>query len=285
LDAGDEAVIEEPGYLGLKNILRAAGVKLLPRRVDQDGLISAPAEQANAKLICVTPSHQFPLGARMGIGRRMKILEEAAKLGAWVLEDDYDSEFRHVGSPIPSLQGMDGAGRVLYLGTFSKVLFPSLRLGYLVVPEALISAFRHVRNALGGRASITSQAVLADFMNRGHFARHVRRMRRLYAERRIQMIDVLERHASHKLDVHQDECGLHLVATLKPFSVSTDGEISSIADQRNLTLVPLSSFYETSHSVSGFLLGFASLSSAEIERGVRDMISTIEFADKLRGSA
>jgi GntR family transcriptional regulator/MocR family aminotransferase len=185
LDPGDTALIEDPGYFGALGVFRRAGIRLSPVPIDRDGVsIRAIRKQRpGARLLYVTPSHQFPLGVTMSLTRRLELLEWARQTEAWIIEDDYDGEFRYAGRPIPSLQGLTGGERVIYTGTFSKVMFPSLRIGYLVVPVDLVDAFIKGRVMTDMHSSTIPQAALADFIEQGHFARHVRRMRKLYAER------------------------------------------------------------------------------------------------------
>ena len=178
LDAGDTAWMEEPGYLGARTALIASGARLVYVPVDAEGLdVAAGARlDANARLIYVTPSHQFPLGMTMSLPRRLALLEWASRASAWVIEDDFDSEYRYEGRPIASLQGLDTDGRVVYIGTFSKFLFPSLRLGYIVAPPALVDALIFARAMAGRHSPSVEQAILTDFIEEGHFGRHIRRM-------------------------------------------------------------------------------------------------------------
>ena len=196
LDPGDQAWIEDPGYLGARAALRAAGAQTVPVPVDAEGLdVSAGEALApRARLAYVTPSHQYPLGATLSLARRLQLLNWAGRAGAWILEDDYDSEFRFAGRPLAAVQGLDTEGRVLYAGTFNKVMFPSLRLAYLVVPPALVDAFVAARALSDGCPPALTQAALADFIEQGHFAAHVRRMRAIYQERRDALRESAERH-------------------------------------------------------------------------------------------
>jgi GntR family transcriptional regulator/MocR family aminotransferase len=185
LDPDDRVWVEDPGYIAARAALRAAGAGIVPVPIDGEGLDVAAGikRAANARAVCVTPSHQFPLGVTMTLARRLALLEWAKSSGAWIFEDDYDSEYCYGGRPHAALHGLDRAGRVIYIGTFSKVLFPSLRLGYLVVPPDVSDAFASARAVVDRFSPLHDQAVLADSINEGHFARHVRRMRSLYAER------------------------------------------------------------------------------------------------------
>jgi len=186
LDSGDMAWIEDPGYPDARGALEGAGARLVPLSVKEDGLdvragrIPCPG----ARLAYVTPSHQFPLGVTMSLAQRLALLEWASQADTWILEDDYDSEYRFSGRPLEALQGLDSTNHVIYLGTFSKVLFPALRLGYLVVPPDLTDVFVAVRLFVDRHVPILEQMALADFMTEGHFTRHIRRMHTVYAERR-----------------------------------------------------------------------------------------------------
>src|SRR5919199_1055258 len=207
LDSGDIAWMEEPGYLGARAALTASGARLVYVPVDSEGLDVAAGARLDpgARLIYVTPSHQFPLGMTMSLPRRLALLEWAGRAGAWVMEDDFDSEYRYEGRPIASLQGLDDDGRVVYIGTFSKFLFPSLRLGYIVAPPVLVDAFLAARAMAGRHSPSVEQAILTDFIEEGHFGRHIRRMRTLYAERQAFLIEALEKECGGHPLVRRDE--------------------------------------------------------------------------------
>ena len=216
LDPGDTAWVEDPGYQGARGALIAAGIRLAPVPVDAEGLdVRRGARSApGARLVYVTPSHQYPLGVTMSLNRRLALLEWASASGAWILEDDYDSEYRYAGRPLAALQGLDTAGRVIYAGTFSKVLFPALRLGYLVVPPELVDAFVAARALADRHSPSVTQAALADFIDGGHFARHVRRTRALYAERQAALVHAARRTLGGLLEVAPAEAGMHLMGWL-----------------------------------------------------------------------
>ena len=195
-DAGDTAWIENPGYYGARAALQAADLRLVPIGVDADGLAPHGDDwrRTPPKLIYITPSHQYPLGAVMSLERRLALIQHARAAGAWIIEDDYDSEFRHTGAPLSAVQGLTADAPVIYLGTFSKMLFPALRLGYMVVPPALVPALQKTAGALMLRGRVADQLALAEFIEAGHFTRHLRRMRRLYGERRDALQAAIERH-------------------------------------------------------------------------------------------
>ncbi len=256
LDARDSAWIEEPCYPLVRSVLSGCGCRIVPVPVDGEGLdVAAGVKRAHsARAAFVTPSHQYPLGVTMSISRRLQLLDWARKNSAWIVEDDYDSEFRFESQPIPSLQGLDSAARVIYIGTFSKVLFPSLRLGYLVVPADLVDDFRSVRMAMDIFPSYLFQEVLTDFMRLGHFARHIRRMRALYRSRRSALVGSLRAEFGDSLEIHGTEAGMHLAVTL-PDSFN-DRDIATRAAAEKLWMWPLSPCWSNGHSRQGLILGF-----------------------------
>ena len=268
LDEGARVWIEEPGYWLLRHVLRAAGCRAIPVRVDADGLnVSDGIKRCpNACAAFVAPSHQYPLGVTMSATRRLQLLEWARSVGAWIVEDDYDSEFRYDSMPIASLHGLDGFGRVVYIGTFSKVLFPSLRLGYIVIPGDLVERFAALRRAMDLCPSYASQQVLAEFIRAGHFSRHIRRMRALYAERRQVLIDEIQRVFGDSCTVVGAEAGMHITVLMR--GVLRDQEISAKAMQRRLLVSPLSLSYAAAPR-QGFVLGFGNTRADQIADGVR----------------
>ena len=272
LEPGDPVWIEEPGYAGLRGPLLAAGARLVPVPLDAEGISVAEGRRfaPGARAVVVTPSHHYPLGTALSLARRLELLEWAREAGAWVLEDDYDSEYRYAGRPLASLQGLAAgrgdagrgeAGRVIYLGTFSKVLFPSIRIGYLVAPEPLIDAFTAGQAALGALPSALVQPVLASFIDEGHFATHVRRMRRLYAARQAALVAAAGEHLSDLLTVAPDDAGLHLMAWLKPALAERlgDREAAEIAAAADITVAPLADYFLGTPRRAGLLLGYAAV--------------------------
>lgn len=267
LDPGDAVLIENPGYLGARGALGAAGARLVPVPVDGHGLdVAAGAALGPARMAVVTPSHQFPLGVTMSLARRLALLEWAEQNDAWVLEDDYDSEYRYAGRPLAALQGLDTSGRVLYTGTFSKVLFPGLRLGYLVAPPDLVSAFVAARALIDRQSPTLDQAVLADFISEGHFARHIRRMRALYAQRQELLVGLARRNLCGLLEVEPAEAGMHLVGWLP--QGNDDQIVSRNAAKAGIDVPPLSAYSTGLPVRSGVLLGYTALDEPTMRAGV-----------------
>jgi GntR family transcriptional regulator / MocR family aminotransferase len=271
LDANAPVWIEEPGYPGARQALIMAGAQLVPVPVDHEGL-NVPEgirRGGDARAVYITPSHQYPLGVTMTATRRMLLLNWAARSGAWIIEDDYDSEYRLGGRPIPSLQGLDTGQRVIYIGTFSKVMFPALRLGYMVVPEDLVDAFSAAREATDQFSSTLYQAVMTDFIREGHFARHIRKMRMLYVERRTALVEGIQSQMSGKLEVIGAEAGMHLVALL-PAGVS-DVALSKKAAEVGISAMPLSACYLKPPVRGGLILGYGGTDARQIRDGIRKL--------------
>lgn len=276
LDPGDSAWIEDPGYNGARGAFLAAGVRLIPVAVDDEGmnLPKVAGKQSKVRLAYVTPAHQYPLGITMSMSRRLALLDWANHADAWILEDDYDSEYRYAGRPLAALQGIDSQERVIYLGTFSKVLFPSLRVGYLVVPRSLIDVFARVRALCDGHSSTLSQAVLAEFLSAGHFGRHVRRMRHLYAERQEVFLRAAYRELRGLLDVHPCDGGMHLIGWLEPGM--DDRVIARRARAGGIVTTPLSSLASRPLKRGGLMLGYTALDSRTIRDGIRRLAAILD---------
>ena len=276
LDPGSAVWTEEPGYWLARHVLIAAGARLVPVPVDAEGIdVSAGIKLSRkARAAFVAPSHQYPLGATMSASRRLQLLDWAQNSGSWIIEDDYDSEYRYGSMPIASLQGLDQNSRVIYIGTFSKTVFPALRLGYVVIPEDLVDRFVAVRHAMDVAPPSFYQAVLTDFMNEGHYARHIRRMRILYGERRAALVEALHKEFGAKLEVLGAEAGMHL-AVILPRGFR-DMEIANQAARQSLWLWPLSSSYLGKNSRPGFVLGFGSTPAVEMPRAVLRLKQALE---------
>ncbi len=271
LGNGSPVWIEEPGYRLARSVFQGAGCRLVPVPVDEDGMnVSAGIKQcAKARAAYVTPSHQYPLGSTMSASRRMQLLNWAQVTGSWIIEDDYDSEYRFESMPISSLQGLDRNARVIYIGTFSKVLFPSLRLGYIVIPPDLVDHFVAVRVAMDIFPPYLHQEAITDFMREGHFARHIRRMRLLYSERRTALVESIREQFGARLEIHGSQAGMHLAVTL-PKGLS-DREIATRAARKGLWLWPLSPSYLGAVPRQGFILGFGNTAAEDMSHAVAQM--------------
>jgi GntR family transcriptional regulator/MocR family aminotransferase len=271
LGDGSPVWFEEPGYRLARNVFQGAGCRLVPVPVDEDGMIvSAGIELCpKARAVYVTPSHQYPLGSTMSASRRMQLLNWAQSAGSWIIEDDYDSEYRFESMPIASLQGLDRNARVIYVGTFSKVLFPSLRLGYMVIPADLVEHFISVRVAMDIFPPYLHQEAITDFIREGHFARHIRRMRLLYSERRTALVKSIREQFGSSLEIHGTQAGMHLAVTL-PKGLS-DREIATKAARNGLWLWPLSPSYLGEVPRQGFILGFGNTAVEEMSRAVSQL--------------
>jgi GntR family transcriptional regulator/MocR family aminotransferase len=265
LTPGDTVGIEEPGYPGARSGLAAPGATLAYVPVDDEGIDVDAVGVSRA--VYVTPSHQYPLGVSMTATRRVALLAWAARVDGWIIEDDYDSEYRYISRPLGALQGMDAHERVVYIGTFSKVLFPALRVGYVVVPPRLWGAFLHAREALDIFSSTLYQLALTDFLLEGRFARHIRRMRDIYRRRRDALLAGLARHCRGKLTVHNADAGLHVPVWL-PDGVS-DVEVVRQLDRRGLAATALSTCYGGPTARSGLLLGFGGADERTLDRATR----------------
>jgi GntR family transcriptional regulator/MocR family aminotransferase len=243
--------------------------------VDHEGLDVAEGirRARSAHGVYITPSHQYPLGVTMTAARRMLLLHWAMRSGAWIIEDDYDSEYRLGGHPIASLQGLDTDARVIYVGTFSKVMFPALRLGYVVVPKDLVDAFSTARDATDQFSSTLYQAAMTDFIREGHFARHIRRMRMLYIQRRTALVEAIHKRMGDVLEVIGAEAGMHLVALLPP-GVS-DVAISKRAAEIGISAMPLSSCYANAPLRGGLILGYGGTDARQIHDGMRKLAVSI----------
>lgn len=253
---GDCALVEDPGFGGIRALLAASGVRMVPVPVDHEGMmIDVALERARgARLAHISPSHQYPLGATMSVGRRIQILEWAHETGAWILEDDYDSEFRYAGYPLQALQGLDNGGRVIYLGTFSKSMFPALRIGFAIVPKPLVRPMRAALAYADRSVNLLSQVALASFLEEGHFARHIRKMRSLYARRRRVLDGALKERLHGLLAPETHHTGMHLLAWL-PAGVS-DAEVSRKLRDAGIEAPALSNLSEAPLARNGLILGF-----------------------------
>ncbi|MDQ3064275.1 MAG: PLP-dependent aminotransferase family protein [Acidobacteriota bacterium] len=275
IDEKDVVWMENPCYLGARNVFAAAGAKIVSVPIDAEGFDLSFALKANknARLVCVTPSHQYPLGLTMSLSRRLALIEWARANDSWIIEDDYDSEFRYSGRPFASLQGLDETGRVIYVGTFSKTIFPALRLGYMVVPESLVDVFAAARALSDGHSPSIDQAVLTDFIEEGHFSRHVRRMRFLYAERQAALVDAAKKDLTGLLEVNADEAGMHLIGWL-PAGVN-DRTACEKALTQGVEVTPLSAYSSEPLTRGGLVLGYTAFSTGQIKNAVRRLVKAL----------
>ena len=279
VDPGDRVVVEEPGYVGAARVFAAAGAKVIPVPVDDEGLILQRARLRGARLVYVTPAHQYPLGVTMSLPRRLALLEWARSSGARIFEDDYDSEYRYSGRPVPALQGLGGGDVVLFAGSFNKVLFPSLRLGYLVLPEDLVGRAAAARSVTCWHPPLFEQRVLVDFIAAGHFGRHLRRMREVYAERQAVLLAAARERFAGCLELSPVEAGLQTCGRL---ASGIDAEaVARAAAERGVQVEPLARFYRAEAPISGLQLGFAAVDEREIRRGVRELGAMLEAAARV----
>ncbi|KXU87751.1 DNA-binding protein [Caballeronia megalochromosomata] len=265
----DRAWFEDPGYLLARNFLVEAGVRLVPVPIDHEGLDvdAGIALDADARFAFVTPSHQSPLGFTLSLARRMKLLDWASRAGSWIVEDDYDSEFRYVGRPLPALKSLDRDDRVIYCGTFSKVLFPGLRLSYVVAPERAVARFGQLTKSMNAGSPYLYQAAVADFIAQGHFARHLKRMRALYAERRMRLANAIVKAFGDNVSIELPTGGMHLVAIFRKGRGGPidDMAMAARARETGLAVLALSAWYlngRTKHTLRGIVVGFANVADA-----------------------
>jgi GntR family transcriptional regulator / MocR family aminotransferase len=261
LDPGDEVAVENPGYHGAHRILAGYGARLRPASVDENGIVIDDLGK-KARLVYVTPSHQFPTGVAMSLARRLELLEWARRSNAVIIEDDYDSEYRYSGPPLPSLQGLAAGVAVLYIGTFSKVMFPGLRIGYIVAPPSLVAPLRRAKWLADRHTPLPEQAALADFISEGHLERHIRRMRRVYGARRAALVESLERYFGDRVQIRGDAAGMHVLVRFE------DSKIAEKAAAAKVQLDSSAPCYLTEPPPGEFVLGFASVG----ERAIRDAI-------------
>jgi GntR family transcriptional regulator/MocR family aminotransferase len=260
LDPGDRVCMENPGYVGAAIVFKAADSRKL----------------RGVKLIYVTPGHQFPLGITMSLARRLHLLSLARQAGALIFEDDYDSEYRYTGRPVPALQGLDRHGLVLYAGSFSKVMFPSLRLGYLIVPPDLVHSFSATLSVTTRHAPLLEQAVLCDFITEGHFGRHIRRMREIYAGRLAVLLESAHEHLDGLMEISNIEAGLQTVGWLPPELSAR--KVADRAAEHDIELIPLKEYTIGPSAAEGLQIGFAAVEPKELRRGVKELEKILKRA-------
>jgi GntR family transcriptional regulator/MocR family aminotransferase len=272
VERGDRVWIEDPGYLGARAAFSETEAKLIPVSVDEEG-ITIPASKQKPGLIYTTPSRQFPRGVTMSLSRRLALLEFARSSSVWIIEDDYDSEFRYVGRPTPSLQGLDTHSCVIYLGSFSKVLFSSLRLGYAVLPRHLVDPFRKLKEIGSGSVSAVDQATAAVFIEEGFFATHVRRMRSLYRERRDSFLHEAKKHLSGLIEFSPIDAGMDAVGSLR--SRESDVDFSNRFRAAGVDAPPLS-VYSLNPCEPGLVFGFTAFSPAQIRSAMQSLANLFQ---------
>ena len=277
----DAVIIEDPCYPNLLSLLRSHDARIVPVPVDDDGINADMLRNVQAKAAFVTPSHQYPTGAVLSLERRVELLGWAAERGAWIIEDDYDSEFNYTGRPLPPLQGLDDNHRVIYVGTFSKVLSPALRIGYIVVPESLIAAFEAAHEIMGAAPPIPIQAALARFIDRGHLGRHVSKMRTIYDERRRFVSSRLAGPSGSPFTIRDSARGLHLIAQLPP--TLSDVSVSAKAAEAGVALPALSKYYVQTSAQNGLVVGYAGASIPAAEAAIDALFDTIISEGSLTG--
>lgn len=272
-DVGDDVWIEDPCYWGARSVFLGAGLNLQPIPIDRDGMCPRTDGLTHPKLIFVTPSHQYPSGAVMSLARRRLLLEIARRNQAWIVEDDYDSEFRYSGAPQPSLQGMDEHQRTIYVGSLSKVMYPGLRLGFLVVPPQLVNVFAKMQSELYRGGQLTVQAALAEFIFEGHYAAHIRRMRKVYGQRQSLLTSEIERQIGQQAYIMGTETGLHLTLGLRK---ANDVEVSQAALRRGIVARPLSGYYDKpTKAASGLVLGYGGVADEDIASSVGKLAAAL----------
>ena len=276
IDPGDLVWFENPGAIGARNALTAAGAHLVPLPVDGEGLLVERGlrEAPNFRLAFVTPSHQQPLGVTMSLARRFALLRAADTAGACIIEDDYDGEFQYADHPLPSLKSVDRTGRVFYVGTFSKTLFPALRLGYFLAPPAYVDTFTEAFNAYLPGVPSNSQAVVAGFIDEGHFSTHVRRMRRTYKERHQVFVDCARERLSGLLDVVPADTGLHTIGHLG--GNLSENLVTRKAEERQVTVAPINRFCIEPVDIEGLVLGFSGVNPGEIRKAIAVLGEVLE---------
>jgi GntR family transcriptional regulator/MocR family aminotransferase len=266
IERGDRVALENPCYQGAREVLRSIGARLLPVSVDADGLNPASLPK-RARMALVTPSHQFPTGAVLPLARRIALLDWARRAEAFVVEDDYDGEFRYEGQPLQSLQGLDSDGRVIYIGTFSRTIFPALRLGYLIVPKSLTGVFTSAKWLCDRHTATLEQETLAEFISSGMYERHLRRVRRSNAARRKVMLEAIDRYLGDRVQVTGYGAGAHVV--LWPNKRIAETAVLDAAASHGVGIYGISPYFLTQPSRSGFVLGYSRMKEADIREGIR----------------
>ena len=266
VDPGDDVALEHPGYQGARQLFAAHGARLRPVRVTREG-IAVRELPADARIVYVTPSHQFPTGVSMSLARRLELLDWARPRDVVIIEDDYDSEYRYSGAPLPALQGLAREVPVVYVGTFSNVMFAGLRIGYIVVPPGLVEPFARAKWHADRHTTLLEQAALADFLHEGHLERHVRRMRRLYKRRRDVLMEALERHCGDEVEVLGDAAGMHLVVRF------TSGAVAARAARNHVHLASTRPYYVSGAPANEYIIRFSAVRERAIREGIKRLVT------------
>ena len=261
VDPGDDVALEDPGYPGTRHLAAAHGARITPIGIGSEGLRVTDLG-GRPRLVYVTPSHQFPTGVSLSLTRRLELIEWARRHGAVIVEDDYDSEYRYSGPPLPSLQGLSDAVSVVYLGTFSNVMFPGLRIGYLIVPPALVTPFTRAKWLADRYTTLLEQAALADFIAEGHLERNIRRMRRIYKRRREVLVNALDRHFGTEARVHGDAAGMHMLVGF------SDRTIGARAERNGVRLTSADPYYMSGTSPNEFIISFSATPERTLTKGI-----------------
>jgi GntR family transcriptional regulator / MocR family aminotransferase len=278
LNPGDRVLLEEPHYTGARCALTSAGSDLIPATVDDEGIRipKAALRKPRVRLAYVTPSHQFPTGVVLSTTRRLELLKWASRAGAFIIEDDYDSEFHYDGPPLQALAGLDQQERVIYVGTFSKILFPALRLAYLVLPQSLVEPIVSIKAVADTGSAVLEQLTLADFISQGHFDRHLHRTNAVNAARRRTLVAALRQEFSDRVEICGANAGLHLLAWLKGRDGGTIQEVSRKAQTAGVGFYPVDPFYLRPPNRTGIVLGYAPLREHEIREGIRRLATALD---------
>lgn len=274
LKSNDEVLIEDPAYRGATQAFTNIGAKLIRSEVDSDGINPdnfSLQKAENAHLIYTTPSHQFPTGGVLPLPRRLRLLEWANTHNTFIIEDDYDSEFRYQGPPIESIQGLDKYDQTIYIGTFSKVLSPVMRVGYVILPDSLVETFTAIKWCADRHSPLLNQMILAEFMDSPLFAKHLKRSRKVYSKRHDVLIDSLKKHFGNEVTIQGTNAGIHLLAWMNKLTISHEKELLEAAESMSLGLYTPTSLFEKPPEKLGLLMGYGNLSCEKIELGVEKL--------------
>ena len=274
LNPGDKVLMEDPGYQGAYAAFHAAGARVVPARLDAEGAAPKESDFRHCRMLFVTPGHQYPMGMTMSLHRRLQLLAWAKKYETAIVEDDYDSEFRFAGRPLPAMQGLDRAGKVIFCGSFNKVMFPSLRMGYMVLPQELVEVFVRTKALATRHHPLLDQAVLCDFMEQGHFGRHLRRMRKIYEERLALLLESSREYLGEYLEVSKIEAGLQTIGLFRQ-NISAE-LVTERAAMEGIDVVPLSRLCHEARVPEGLQLGFAAVNEPEIKTAVKKLARVFE---------